>query len=238
MGRKEAVTSGDGPVKSKSFEPRLDILPPAQRRLWDELGATPPGFVLYGGTAIALRLGHRHSEDFDFFSNEPFAPTDLRGRIPYLRGAENEHLAANTLWCRVGGNDAVRVSFFGDLRMNRVGEPDRAANGVWVASLQDLAITKVKVVLDRASLKDYLDMDALLRAGIRLAEVMAGAKAVYGERYTPFLSVKGLTCFVEGDVVELAPEVQRRLAEAALAVDVAKLPSVSVKNGLLPKRAF
>ncbi|MDF1482816.1 nucleotidyl transferase AbiEii/AbiGii toxin family protein [Extensimonas sp. H3M7-6] len=25
------------------------------------------GFALYGGTAIALRLGHRQSVDFDFF---------------------------------------------------------------------------------------------------------------------------------------------------------------------------
>jgi hypothetical protein len=39
------------------FRPRLDILPPAQRRLWDELAAVPAEFVLYGGTAIALRLG-------------------------------------------------------------------------------------------------------------------------------------------------------------------------------------
>jgi hypothetical protein len=29
------------------------------------------GFVLYGGAAIALRLGHRQSVDFDFFSSRP-----------------------------------------------------------------------------------------------------------------------------------------------------------------------
>ena len=47
--------------------PRLEILPAPQRRLWDDLKHTPREFVLYGGTAPALRLGHRHSEDFDFF---------------------------------------------------------------------------------------------------------------------------------------------------------------------------
>ena len=56
------------------FNPKLEILPPAQRRLWDELRQTPQEFVLYGGTALALRLAHRHSEDFDFFSNVSFAP--------------------------------------------------------------------------------------------------------------------------------------------------------------------
>jgi hypothetical protein len=46
---------------STAFAPRTDTLPEAQRRLWAELGATPTGFTLYGGTAIALRLGHRQS---------------------------------------------------------------------------------------------------------------------------------------------------------------------------------
>jgi hypothetical protein len=32
------------------FTPKLEILPPAQRRLWDELKDTPQDFVLYGGT--------------------------------------------------------------------------------------------------------------------------------------------------------------------------------------------
>lgn len=44
----------------------LDILPAAQRSLWDDkIGRGFPGCVLYGGTALALRLGHRESVDFD-----------------------------------------------------------------------------------------------------------------------------------------------------------------------------
>ena len=39
-----------------TFEPRLDILPPAQQRLWPELSETPEEFTLYGGTAIAIVL--------------------------------------------------------------------------------------------------------------------------------------------------------------------------------------
>ena len=51
------------------FTPRLDILPPAQRTLSPHLIQVPGHFVLYGGTAIWLRLGHRQSVDFDFFSD-------------------------------------------------------------------------------------------------------------------------------------------------------------------------
>lgn len=50
------------------FEPHLHTLPEAQQALWPGLKpALGLGFVLYGGTAIALRLGHRISVDFDFF---------------------------------------------------------------------------------------------------------------------------------------------------------------------------
>ena len=57
---------------NRPFKPRMDMLPPAQRRLWPELRRAPGlGFTLYGGTAIALRLGHRTSVDFDFFSDKP-----------------------------------------------------------------------------------------------------------------------------------------------------------------------
>ena len=38
------------------FQPKLDILPPAQRMLWPELDATPEHFTLYGETALALAL--------------------------------------------------------------------------------------------------------------------------------------------------------------------------------------
>ncbi|HEY1260569.1 MAG TPA: nucleotidyl transferase AbiEii/AbiGii toxin family protein, partial [Stellaceae bacterium] len=71
-----------------TFQPRLDILPAPQRTLWQELDATPNHFTLYGGTALALRLGHRQSLDFDFFSRAPFDPVGLMQGVPYLTGSE------------------------------------------------------------------------------------------------------------------------------------------------------
>jgi len=124
------------------FAPKVEILPPSQRTLWDELGQTPKEFVLYEGTALALRLGHRRSEDFDFFSNNPFAPEPLRSAIPYLQGAEVSQFEANTLTAIVTRGGPVKVSLFGGLRLNRVQDPDLVrGNGVQVASLLDVAAT-------------------------------------------------------------------------------------------------
>src|SRR5437899_12733049 len=79
------------------FSPRYDILPPPQRNLCSELRQIPRHFVLYGGTAIALRLGHRVSLDFDFFTNEFFAPDKLLAEIPLLAEAEILQNVSRTL---------------------------------------------------------------------------------------------------------------------------------------------
>ncbi len=100
------------------FHPHLEILPSAQRVLWQELVETPPHFVLYGGTAMALRLGHRQSQDFDFFSYESFEPESLL-RLPYLKDAQINHRANNTLSVVVERGGAIKVSFFGDVQMGK-----------------------------------------------------------------------------------------------------------------------
>lgn len=46
-------------IECVMFKPRIDILPESQMLLWPELSATPKEFILYGGTAVALQLGHR-----------------------------------------------------------------------------------------------------------------------------------------------------------------------------------
>src|SRR5436305_9317274 len=122
--------------------PNLNILPAPQRRLWGELGMIPAGFVLYGGTALALRLGHRASEDFDFFSNLDFRPDDLERQIPFLEGTQRAQSSPNTLVSIVETEGPVKVSFFGGLTLKRVRDPERVEGpGFLVASLLDLAAT-------------------------------------------------------------------------------------------------
>ncbi len=101
------------------FVPNLTILPTPQLLLWRELNATPEHFTLYGGTALALRLGHRSSVDLYLFSNRSFDPDELSEAIPYLRGAERVQVAPNTLKCRVERGGPVLLSFFGGLGLGQ-----------------------------------------------------------------------------------------------------------------------
>jgi hypothetical protein len=70
------------------FQPHCKILPPAQKALWPELAEVPQHFVLYGGIALALRMGHRESLDFDFFSSERLIPSELLRNLTLLKSAK------------------------------------------------------------------------------------------------------------------------------------------------------
>lgn len=214
-----------------AFTPNLSNLPTAQRALWRELEATPDHFTLYGGTALALYLGHRTSVDFGFFSNASFDPDDLAKNVPYLKDAERLQVAPNTLTCRVDRGGPVLVSFFGDLNLGQVAAREQLAGmTLYVASLLDIAGTKAAVVQKRAEVKDYLDIDAMLRHGIDLPTILAAGAVAYGRQFNPLVTVKALSYF--DDLPGLPAEVRRRLAAAVAALDVTQLPTLTAYTKL------
>ena len=185
------------------LEPILDILPQAQRELWPALVEVPDSFVLYGGTALALRLGHRSSVDFDFFSSQAL-DTEALYKTPFIVDAEVLQREPTALTLSVNPPDPVKVSFFGNIGFGRVSSPDQTADGVLaVASLLDLFGTKLRVRLQRVAARDYLDLAAILRAGIPLQDGLGAAVALYGNELPPTDAVKALAYYeedVEGQV--------------------------------------
>jgi hypothetical protein len=215
------------------FSPRLDILPAPQRRLWDELADVPPEFVLYGGTAIALYLGHRESADFDFFGDRALDANNLTLAIPFLEGATVTQREPNTLSWVVDRGGPVKVSFFGLPGVPRLRPPSVAPdNGLRVASLLDLAGMKASVVQMRAEAKDYVDIDAMLSDGrVDLPSALASASAIYGAQFNPQVTLKALSYFDDGDLPRLPQGLRDRLARAVAAVDLDHLPVVTASKG-------
>lgn len=209
---------------TRFFTPRMDKLPPAQRQLWPELqSAADIGFALYGGTAIALRLGHRASVDFDFFSDQPLDRDAIHAAFPFIARATVLQDHANTLTVLLSSGDSasdhVKVSFFGAIGFGRVGEPDTTDDRVLqVASLDDLMATKVKVILQRAEAKDYRDIAAMVNAGVSLTRGLSAARALFGNNFQPSESLKALVYFDDGDLGTLTRQEQTCLVKAASAV--------------------
>jgi hypothetical protein len=217
---------------SNGFSPRVEILPPPQIALWPELRQVPVHFALYGGTALALQLGHRQSVDFDFFSIKELDPDHLLDTVPFLRGAQVLQMAANTLDVSVDRGGAIKVSFFGLPNLKRILRPLVCPdNQLQVASLLDLAGTKVSVVQKRSELKDYLDVAAILADGrITLPMALSAGKAIYGSQFNPLISLKALSYFDDGNLHDLPAQSRALIDEAVRRVDLQRLPSVLPTN--------
>ncbi len=193
-----------------TFEPRLDILPESQLWLWPELDAVPPDFVLYGGTGLALQLGHRASEDFDFFSSSGFEPDRLRSRLPFFRDLDP---ADPDTWLHHKRDNLQRVQ-----------DPRQAAGSrVHVASLLYLAGMKMRVIQVRGHWKDYVDIHALTSHGIGLPTALAAAKAI-DKNFDPATSIRALQFYGDGTLDRVPLTMRRDLTRYAHAVDLSKLP--------------
>lgn len=208
--------------------PRLDVLPPAQRRLWAELAATPERFILHGGTAIALQLGHRASIDFDFFCWSALDGRELLDSLPYLRGATGLETAPNTLTVSVDRDGPVKLSYFGTPRLGRVRPPSTCrGHPMRLASLIDLAGLKASVIQVRAEAKDYIDLHALLSAGVTLTEALAAGRVIYGSAFSPMGALKALTFYGDGDLGSVPAEVRSWLVSESARADPERLPDLS-----------
>jgi Nucleotidyl transferase AbiEii toxin, Type IV TA system len=219
------------------FSPRLDILPTAQQRLWPQLSQTPEHFVLYGGTAIALRLGHRQSVDFDFFSPKTFEPLTLLEGVPYLKGAEVRQSSANNLTVTVDRGGPVQLSFFGNFDLGQAA-PAEVAEGprIQVASLTDLAGMKAAVVTQRAEVRDYLDIHALLtKANISLPTMLAAGTIIYGSEFNPLVSLKAISFHDDPGLAKLSQEIRRCLIDAVKETDPHNLPVLDAVRSRAPK---
>ena len=69
--------------------------------------------MLYGGTAIALRCGHRVSVDFNVFAARPLERAALQSLLPWLKSSTvlQDQPGPSTV---PSGGDALRLGFPGE----------------------------------------------------------------------------------------------------------------------------
>lgn len=208
------------------FKIYFDILPDEQKKIWPLLSpVSKMGFVLYGGTAVALQLGHRSSVDFDFFSSQNFSNKDIKNMLPFLEGGKVEQNSKNTYTIVTETN--VKLSFFGGIKLGRVGIPLKMPdNKIQIASLDDLMAMKLATIFNRIEFKDYFDISVMLQNGIDLSKGLSSAKAMYGHNFQPSIILKTLTYFEGGDLDLLSELDKCVILEASRKVD--KLPESSI----------
>lgn len=209
------------------MDPVLSILPVPQAALWPRLGDIPEPFVLYGGTGLALRLGHRQSADFDFFAADAFSAAQLLDGLGWLGRLEVADMDANHLVVIEPGG--VQLAFYGGLRLRAVAEPSLVPdNGLVIASVFDLAATKAKAVLDRSEWRDYVDIATLLESGHNLADIIGYATAVFDRAFAfpAPVFLRNLVWFNDGTAPDVPAGTRRILESAVHGLDLADIPLV------------
>lgn len=117
------------------------------------------GFLLVGGTALSLQIGHRISIDIDFFTQNEF---DTRELLEYLEQAytfQLQYIHKNTLKGIING------VFVNLIRHNyKLIAAPVFISTVRMASIQDIAAMKLNAVAGNGTrVKDFVDIYFLLQ---------------------------------------------------------------------------
>lgn len=154
------------------------------------------GWTLAGDTGLALQLGHRLSEDFDFFRTEGFHPAQMHGALHALGTYETALEDASSLVVLL---DKVKLSFF------QVRDPFLFPAQPWrfvqLAAPEDITLMKLAAIGGRGARKDFIDLWFLLREGrISLPDALAQMPVKYGkERFNLLHVLKSLTYFEDAE---------------------------------------
>ncbi len=133
-------------------------------------------FYLAGGTALTLRLGHRVSVDFDFFSETDEIGQRTRHEIMSalapLQPQTLEEVEGNLLLVVKG----MHVGFFGYSYPLLV--PTESVEGVALAGTVDIALMKLDALISRGGRKDFYDLYFILQQ-MPLAELLRLGRTKY-----------------------------------------------------------
>lgn len=152
-------------------------------------------FYLAGGTGLALHLGHRVSEDLDFFAPRRFEPQELAAALADCFEAEVLGVAEGTL--HVLFPEKARVSFL--YYPYQVVFPLREFYGCPVADPRDIGAAKIVAVGQRGAKKDFVDLYYLLQR-VSIGELKSVMDQKYGElRWSWVHLARSLGYFEEAD---------------------------------------
>jgi len=125
-------------------------------------------FVLVGGTALSLQLGHRISADIDLFTANTYGsmnPEDIKNALtttfPYTDRLEslNERSLGYTVYIGNSLTEKVKLDlFYTDDFIAPIVQQD----GLRLASLQDIAAMKMQAIVNSKRKKDFWDIHELL----------------------------------------------------------------------------
>lgn len=151
------------------------------------------GFYLAGGTALALRIGHRDSLDFDFYTEKKFDSQKLREEFDKrFEKVQEIYIAEGTLALEV---DGIGVSFF--KYPYPLIRPLEKMESIYLASKEDIAAMKIIAISQRGKRRDFIDIYFLLTE-FGLKKIIEFIKEKY-PMFNIYVGLQGLVYFKDAD---------------------------------------
>lgn len=151
-------------------------------------------FYLSGGTGLSLQIGHRESEDLDFFSENDFNPDKIKQDLETFSSPNQVQTEKGTLNCYIEGTKLQFLHYpysLLELPMNW--------SDIRISSILDIACTKLITVGARGSKKDFIDIYFLLKR-CSLTELFDALEKKYTEtKYDTTHIMKSLIYFDDAE---------------------------------------
>ena len=133
-------------------------------------------YILCGGTALAIQLGHRKSEDLDFMMwrqspsekpevDWPAISDELKSAVGAVERIDM--LGFDQVEFTIGG---VKLSFYVSDNYEPEMSPVPFMGNIRLADPEAILAMKMEVMLRRAKFRDYYDIYSILRAGYSIRE--------------------------------------------------------------------
>lgn len=132
-------------------------------------------YILSGGTALAIQLGHRKSEDLDFMMwrksksekpevNWPVIEKELKEKVGSIENFNM--LGFDQVEFKVAG---VNLSFYVSNSNSPVSEPVSFLGNIRLADVPAILAMKIEVMLRRIQMRDYYDIYSILKEGYNIS---------------------------------------------------------------------
>lgn len=184
------------------------------------------GWILAGGTGLALRLGHRISIDFDFFRTEGMDIAALHESLKSIDTYETLQESERTLTVLI---NEVKISFF------QIKDPFIFDTSPYlffsIAALEEIALMKLIAIANRGSRKDFVDLYTILRSGLILQDYFNLLPDKYGtERINTYHILKSLTYFNDAEEEPLPEMLEPFNWEECKAFFIREAHAIVLKN--------
>lgn len=180
--------------------PYLDQLDSARHKVFEKLVAFSKSFILGGGTALMLRIGHRFSYDFDCFTKDEL-PDTLARKARKVFGLQTiVQLKSRELYL-ITTPEGVDIHFVSYPYIPLI--TPEIIKPISVFSLEDIAADKAFTIGRRGAWRDYVDLYFILKKKLlSITQLIDLAERKYPGEFNDKLFCQQLTYF---DDLEILP---------------------------------